>query len=368
MGEAQAGLGFTGEWHDPGLGMVYLRARWYQPAVGRFTQRDPGEGNPAHPILFHPYLYASNNPINRVDPAGLFPIPPFLPSPPLIEWLLLNPCACSIWALGLPANLGYYEDIGLIFTLGIGVPGFGVFQPEDFPIVQQWYGKAMAHSYNMVVAGAQIVFDFLHRQSAAFYYSGVGWDPLQVVGLEGRYGQGFLWGFRTGVENYAGFAMSWGIGVSVSESALEGGISFAYSTPLSEQGEPSRTGVYGFGWSMAVEIGLGASLPIEEAGGNFEIAKYEMIPGTWYPYEDFQEMYRVILNPPTAAILPLASEHIRRKGFSERLSELVQRGIVEIGLRERSAGSGWRSWAAMLLALYETCTETAHPGTPSGGS
>ncbi len=33
--------GFAGEYHDPTTGLQYLRARWYQPGVGRFTQGDP---------------------------------------------------------------------------------------------------------------------------------------------------------------------------------------------------------------------------------------------------------------------------------------------------------------------------------------
>ncbi len=36
--------GFAGEYHDPLTGLQYLRARWYQPGVGRFTQGDPFPG------------------------------------------------------------------------------------------------------------------------------------------------------------------------------------------------------------------------------------------------------------------------------------------------------------------------------------
>ncbi len=37
-------LGFAGEWHDSATGLQYLRARWYQPETGRFTQVDPFPG------------------------------------------------------------------------------------------------------------------------------------------------------------------------------------------------------------------------------------------------------------------------------------------------------------------------------------
>ena len=41
VGAAQGGPGFTGEWWDAGVGLLYLRARWLDVATGRFTQRDP---------------------------------------------------------------------------------------------------------------------------------------------------------------------------------------------------------------------------------------------------------------------------------------------------------------------------------------
>jgi RHS repeat-associated protein len=63
VGGAQAGLGYTGEWFDTGVGLQYLRARWYEGGTGRFTQRDAVMSSPI-------YRYASGNPVNRVDPTG----------------------------------------------------------------------------------------------------------------------------------------------------------------------------------------------------------------------------------------------------------------------------------------------------------
>jgi RHS repeat-associated protein len=65
--------GFTGEWHDP-MGMVYLRARWYNPALGRFTQVDPFPGLLSIPATRHPYAYALNAPLRYADPSGEFVI------------------------------------------------------------------------------------------------------------------------------------------------------------------------------------------------------------------------------------------------------------------------------------------------------
>jgi RHS repeat-associated protein len=53
---------FTGEQRDGESGFDYLRARYYDPEVGRFLSVDPwGEG----------FGYAGNNPVNFVDPFGL---------------------------------------------------------------------------------------------------------------------------------------------------------------------------------------------------------------------------------------------------------------------------------------------------------
>jgi hypothetical protein len=54
------------------VGLLYLRARWYDPATGRFLTRDPFPGLAALPQTQHPYVYARNNPINLTDPSGRF--------------------------------------------------------------------------------------------------------------------------------------------------------------------------------------------------------------------------------------------------------------------------------------------------------
>ena len=61
---------YTGEQIDPDLGMYYLRARYYQPATGRFWSMDSFEGSQKHPQSLHKYLYCHGNPINGTDPSG----------------------------------------------------------------------------------------------------------------------------------------------------------------------------------------------------------------------------------------------------------------------------------------------------------
>jgi RHS repeat-associated protein len=63
---------FAGEQFDSTLGDYYLRARFYDPDSGRFTRRDSYEGSLSNPLSLHRYSYAHNNPVNNIDPTGLF--------------------------------------------------------------------------------------------------------------------------------------------------------------------------------------------------------------------------------------------------------------------------------------------------------
>ncbi|WP_276522211.1 RHS repeat-associated core domain-containing protein [Kallotenue papyrolyticum] len=66
-------FGFTGELQDATSGLVYLRARWYQPQHGRFLSRDPFAGVDRMPVSLHPYQYGYTSPIRYTDPSGQHP-------------------------------------------------------------------------------------------------------------------------------------------------------------------------------------------------------------------------------------------------------------------------------------------------------
>lgn len=61
---------FTGELRDSLLGLDYLRARYYDPNLGRFVGRDPAAGVPESPMSLNRYLYANANPLEFKDPTG----------------------------------------------------------------------------------------------------------------------------------------------------------------------------------------------------------------------------------------------------------------------------------------------------------
>src|SRR6266498_483591 len=81
---------YGGEWLDSGVGLYHLRARYYNQATGRFWARDPVEGETDEPLSFNPYIYAGQDPTDKVDPTGLsttvappgtLPWQPFKPTP-----------------------------------------------------------------------------------------------------------------------------------------------------------------------------------------------------------------------------------------------------------------------------------------------
>jgi RHS repeat-associated protein/uncharacterized repeat protein (TIGR01451 family) len=63
---------FAGERLEPSLGLYQLRARWMDPATGRFVSRDAFPGVASDPATQHAYLYADGDPVNALDPTGYF--------------------------------------------------------------------------------------------------------------------------------------------------------------------------------------------------------------------------------------------------------------------------------------------------------
>ena len=68
-------FGFAGGLYDPDTELTRFGARDYDAFTGRWTAKDPIRFNGGDTNL---YRYVSNDPVNRVDSSGLFPIIPIL--------------------------------------------------------------------------------------------------------------------------------------------------------------------------------------------------------------------------------------------------------------------------------------------------
>ncbi len=61
---------YCGEYYDKETEEVYLRARYYQPTVGRFLTRDTYTGESGDPLSLHLYTYCGNDGMNKCDADG----------------------------------------------------------------------------------------------------------------------------------------------------------------------------------------------------------------------------------------------------------------------------------------------------------
>ena len=169
---------FTGEAWDAEVELLYLRARFYQPEVGRFTTKDPWVGDVWRPGTLNAYAYVTNNPSNLSDPSGRAPAgeAPWWESP-VVAWVrsqmvqnaqspvidLLSTLNRSvIWGVGsvevrMQAKIDAYRVFG-----GMVRPG-GPWDPKN-EILGQWgYRQYVGeHSYYYDIWG-NIMFGYLGR-------------------------------------------------------------------------------------------------------------------------------------------------------------------------------------------------------------
>ena len=71
MGHVDNDFRFTGEQMDDETGLIYLRARYYDPSTGRFINKDPFTGFISNTQSLNRYSYVRNNPVNLIDRTGL---------------------------------------------------------------------------------------------------------------------------------------------------------------------------------------------------------------------------------------------------------------------------------------------------------
>jgi RHS repeat-associated protein len=106
-GSAQP-FSFTGEQRDTEASLIYLRARTYDPLVGRFLQRDRFAGILGSAQTLNRYGYVQNNPATLRDPSGLISqagqmVPPGC-LPPVFGRMICLPSMSPPQQTQIPAN------------------------------------------------------------------------------------------------------------------------------------------------------------------------------------------------------------------------------------------------------------------------
>lgn len=97
-------LGYTGYIKDAESGLYYAKARYYDPAMARFTTEDPEAGQDLKPPSLHRYLYAYTNPTVFFDPTGRATVEQFAE---------LTQQALAAWAEGNRTALGTAGELHL---------------------------------------------------------------------------------------------------------------------------------------------------------------------------------------------------------------------------------------------------------------
>lgn len=125
---------FTGQWSD-GTGLVFLRARFYDPETSTFLSVDPV------PSAGSRYVYCGNNPLLRVDPSGM------------ISWSSV----CSFMAPGLQGLANFAAGWGNLLAASMrpmmGPMGF-ILPANPFP---RFHGPGLTASYYIGQGTASLV-------------------------------------------------------------------------------------------------------------------------------------------------------------------------------------------------------------------
>ena len=130
-GSAGSAYGYTGEQEDASTGLVFLRARYYAPEVGRFISKDPFPGFDTSPQTLNAYQYVTNNAINLVDPSGRIPN-----EPEIIQGRFTYSCNCG-WIDWAHADPGRVLRILEIVDAAIASQGdipYRAYYKHPFPV------------------------------------------------------------------------------------------------------------------------------------------------------------------------------------------------------------------------------------------
>lgn len=117
---------YTGREFDEESGLYYYRARYYDPATGRFLQEDPQPGKTSSPLtMVNRHAYAMNLPTMITDPSGEFG---FLMA---FAWTAIYSAAISALQAGIQTDWGrkggFWNAFGRNFVVNFAISAVGLF-------------------------------------------------------------------------------------------------------------------------------------------------------------------------------------------------------------------------------------------------
>jgi RHS repeat-associated protein len=135
--------------------MLNLRARTYDAALGRFTTRDPVSVYGASSLANHPYAYARNDPLNKVDPLG--------------EQAGASCNRCPAPGNGIDEHLKCFQKKACLYTRGNDYFSQEALDADEEALKGLWYTKPKAKKE---AAAHALTVHELNKRRRGFWYLG----------------------------------------------------------------------------------------------------------------------------------------------------------------------------------------------------
>lgn len=205
-GTATTPLGFTGQYTNSSSGLIYLRARSYDPVTAQFISVDPMVASTGER-----YSYSADNPVNRVDPTGLDTWGGCVEGTGEVPLLVGSVAACVV------------RDGGGQWAFTITVAGSIGFNTNLIDGVKRWattHQTSFRGRFDFNVSGrvqwsnarrvGDLSKDFSFRQVSGGFGLTAGYETFWGNGVRGRSGGGgysFVW--RPSFSATTGLSWTW---------------------------------------------------------------------------------------------------------------------------------------------------------------
>ncbi len=214
-GTATTPLGYDSQYTSPDTGLIYLRARTYDPKTAQFLSVDPAEAESGEP-----YSYADDNPLNAADPNGLLPT----------TW---GTCGQSTGSLG-PVEVGWFSVCSLTSRADWGVTvtfsGALALDRQVIQRVRNWLtGQGGGFFATLAAATAGVG---VHGSNATLICAlagpfgtargSLGWGPFAVSYEE-------FWGANNISGSTTGLSYGWGAGGPGVNGGGAAGVSYTFA-------------------------------------------------------------------------------------------------------------------------------------------
>lgn len=171
---------------DLAADVTLRRYRYHDPEIGRFTSFDSFEASPDNPIALHKYNYGNCDPVNNVDPTGMFTVG---------ERLAIGAVGLSVLSSGMRAFNGLIRS-----TSSTYVPA-GEFIPVSA-------SRLESHYHSVRIAGSKLSADAMLNEMQKF--SSLNLYPVRADRNAGNVGDVVTFDMQSGLTDLTGLRNEFG--------------------------------------------------------------------------------------------------------------------------------------------------------------